>query len=534
MASGPLPTEATVPGHEDSPVRGELAFLDNTVNSSSGTIQLRATFANENRWLWPGQFANVVLTLTSQPNAVVVPSQAVQTGQKGEYVFVLKPDQTVEYRPVTVGIAVGDESVIEKGVRPGESVVTDGQLRLSDGGTRENRPAGCRRDAGNAQLEIPNPRHEANSKSETNPETQSINDQNAGADPPPRFESCVSVIGICFGFRISDFEFPRMRWGGRPMSIPELFIRRPVMTTLIMAGILLFGVVAYRLLPVSELPNVDFPTLQVTAALPGASPETMASSVATPLERQFSTIEGLDSMTSTSSLGSTQITLQFSLSRNLDGAALDVMSAISQAQRLLPPEMPSPPFFRKVNPADQPIIYISLSSTILPLSTVDEYAETYMAQRISMVSGVAQVQVFGSQKYAVRVQVNPDVLTSLGIGIDQVQQAIAGGQRQPSRRERWTGLTRPSRSRRRASSPAPRRTGPLIVTYRNGSPVYLRPDRQGHRQRGERQGRQLEERHAGHRAGDPAPAGDQHRPGRRWHQGACCQASAPRSRPRSR
>jgi len=257
------------------------------------------------------------------------------------------------------------------------------------------------------------------------------------------------------------------------MSIPEFFIRRPVTTTLIMMGILLFGAVAYRLLPVSELPNVDFPTLQVTAALPGASPETMASSVATPLERQFTTIAGLNSMTSTSSLGSTQITLQFSLSRNLDGAALDVMSAISQAQRLLPPEMPSPPFFRKVNPADQPVIYISLRSAILPLSTVDEYAETYMAQRISTVSGVAQVQVFGSQKYAVRVQVNPNVLTSLGIGIDQVQQAITSanvniptgtlyGTYQAFTVQATGQLTRADAYR------------PLIITYRNGAPVYLR------------------------------------------------------------
>jgi HAE1 family hydrophobic/amphiphilic exporter-1 len=257
------------------------------------------------------------------------------------------------------------------------------------------------------------------------------------------------------------------------MSIPELFIRRPVMTTLVMLGILLFGAVAYRLLPVSELPNVDFPTLQVTAALPGASPETMASSVATPLERQFTTIEGLASMTSASSLGNTQITLQFDLSRNLDGAALDVMSAISQAQQLLPPEMPSPPFFRKVNPADQPVIYISLRSTILPLSTVDEYAETYMAQRISTVSGVAQVQVFGSQKYAVRVQVNPDMLTSLGIGIDQVQQAVTTanvniptgtlyGPHQAFTIQATGQLTRADAYR------------PLIVTYRNGAPIYLR------------------------------------------------------------
>jgi HAE1 family hydrophobic/amphiphilic exporter-1 len=156
------------------------------------------------------------------------------------------------------------------------------------------------------------------------------------------------------------------------MNIPELFIRRPVMTTLVMMGILLFGIISYRLLPVNDLPNVDFPTIVVTASLPGASPETMASAVATPLERQFSTIAGIDSMNSTNSLGSTQITLQFDLSRNIDAAAQDVQTAIARAQRQLPPDMPNPPSFRKVNPADQPVLYLALSSPTLPLSAVDE------------------------------------------------------------------------------------------------------------------------------------------------------------------
>ena len=159
------------------------------------------------------------------------------------------------------------------------------------------------------------------------------------------------------------------------MNIPELFIRRPVMTTLVMLGILLFGIISYRLLPVSDLPNVDFPTILVSASFPGASPETMASAVATPLERQFSTIAGIDSMNSTSSLGNTQITLQFNLSRNIDAAAQDVQAAISKALGQLPPDLPTPPSYQKVNPADQPILYLSLSSPTLPLSTVDEYAE---------------------------------------------------------------------------------------------------------------------------------------------------------------
>src|SRR5215470_17867674 len=196
------------------------------------------------------------------------------------------------------------------------------------------------------------------------------------------------------------------------------------MTTLVMSAILIFGVFGYRLLPVSDLPNVDFPTILVSANLPGAAPDTMASSVATPLEKQFSTIAGIDSMTSVNSVGQTAITIQFNLSRNLDGAALDVQSAIAAAGGQLPPEMPTPPTFRKVNPADQPIIYLALSSPTLRLSDVDEAAETTMAQRISMVNGVAQVQVYGSQKYAVRVQLDPRALAARGIGIDEVSQAV--------------------------------------------------------------------------------------------------------------
>src|SRR5581483_11824936 len=188
------------------------------------------------------------------------------------------------------------------------------------------------------------------------------------------------------------------------MNVPELFIRRPVMTTLVMLGILLFGIISYRFLPVSDLPSVDYPTISVSANLPGASPETMASAVATPLERQFTTIAGIDSMSSVSAQGLTQITIQFSLSRDIDAAAQDVQAAISKASRQLPPGMPTPPTFNKVNPADQPIIFLALSSDTLPLSTVDEYAETLLSQRISMVNGVAQVVVFGAQPYAVRIQ----------------------------------------------------------------------------------------------------------------------------------
>ena len=256
------------------------------------------------------------------------------------------------------------------------------------------------------------------------------------------------------------------------MSIPELFIKRPVTTTLVMMAILIFGIAGYRLLPVSELPNVDFPTIQVTSRLPGASPETMASSVSTPLEREFSTIEGLDSMTSTSGLGVSQITLQFSMERNLDGAAQDVQTAIARAQRLLPADMPTPPSYRKVNPADQPILFLALSSPILPLSMVNEYADTLMAQRISMVSGVAQVQVFGAQKYAVRVQLNPKALTSMGIGIDEIESAIAKGNvNLPTGTLYGKHQAFTVQATGKLTEAAAYR--PLIVAYRNGSPVRL-------------------------------------------------------------
>jgi HAE1 family hydrophobic/amphiphilic exporter-1 len=256
------------------------------------------------------------------------------------------------------------------------------------------------------------------------------------------------------------------------VSVSEVFIRRPVMTTLVMIAIVLFGVMGYRLLPVSDLPNVDFPTLQVNASLPGASPETMASSVATPLERQFSTIAGLDSMSSTSGIGSTQITLQFNLSRDLDAAAQDVQAAIAAAQRQLPPDMPSPPTYQKVNPADSPILYLALTSPSLPLSQLDEYGETLMAQRISTVSGVAQVLVYGAQKYAVRIQLDPDALAARGLGLDEVSQAVQNANvNLPS-----GTLYGPNKAYTVAADGQLKDAAayrPVIVAYRDGAPVRL-------------------------------------------------------------
>ncbi len=254
------------------------------------------------------------------------------------------------------------------------------------------------------------------------------------------------------------------------MNFASLFIRRPITTTLIMLGITVFGVMSYQLLPVSDLPTVDFPTIQVQAGLPGASPETMASAVALPLEKQFATIAGLDSVNSTSTQGNTSITLQFSLSRDIDAAAADVQAMIARAARQLP-QMPNPPSYNKVNPGDQPVIFLALRSATLPLSTVNEYAET-IGQRISMVSGVAQVQLYGAAKYAVRVDIDPRRLSARGIGIDEVATAIQNanvnlptGTMYGSERA-FTVLANGQLFR------APD-YGPLVIAYRNNNPVRL-------------------------------------------------------------
>jgi hydrophobic/amphiphilic exporter-1 (mainly G- bacteria), HAE1 family len=256
------------------------------------------------------------------------------------------------------------------------------------------------------------------------------------------------------------------------MNISQTFIERPIATSLLMAAIALFGAVAYRALAVSDLPNVDLPTLTVTAALPGASPETMAAAVATPLENQFSTIAGMSSMSSSNSLGNTKIVLEFDLSRKLDGAAVDVQAAITQASRLLPQGMPTPPTFTKVNPADQPVLYLALTSPTLPLYTLDEYAETRIAQRVSMISGVAQVQVLGAQKYAVHVQMDPHALASRQIGINEIQTAL----------QNWnvnlpTGaIIGPQRAftlQATGQLMTASQYRPVVVAYRAGSPVRL-------------------------------------------------------------
>src|ERR1700756_4088488 len=256
------------------------------------------------------------------------------------------------------------------------------------------------------------------------------------------------------------------------MNLSETCIRRPVMTTLITASFIVFGIFPYRLLPVAALPAVDFPTINITATLPGASADTMAASVAAPIERQLATIAGISSMVSTSSLGQSSITVQFDLNRNIDGAALDVQTALTVAARRLPVEMTVPPSFRKVNPAEFPVLYISLRSPTLPLSQVNEYAETTLAQQISQLQGVAQVLVYGAQKFAVRVQVDPVAAAARGISLDDIRTVVAktnsstpvgtlNGPKQSVTLTASSAMTKAEEYRK------------VVVAYRNGAPVYL-------------------------------------------------------------
>lgn len=257
------------------------------------------------------------------------------------------------------------------------------------------------------------------------------------------------------------------------MNFSEIWIRRPVMTTLVMASLLLFGVISYRRLPINNLPTVDFPTISVKAVLPGANPEVMASTVATPLEKQFSSISGIDSMTSTSTLGVTNINIQFALSRSIDAAALDVSSAIAAAMGVLPREMPNPPTYVKVNPADMPIVIMSLTSDSLPVTSLNDFAENVLMANLSLIDGVAQIDLAPPQKYSVRVQVNPDKLVNRGIGINEVAEALRAGN------VNLPGGTLDGKASAYTLNPDgqlanAKAFGNLVVTYQNGNPVRVR------------------------------------------------------------
>ncbi len=356
--------------------RGVLAVLDNQVDPTTGTIKLKATFPNAELKLWPGGFVDVRLKVATEHDAIVVPPAAVQRGPAGAYVYVVGDGDAVHRQPVTVGHEDERESVITSGLPAGARVVTDGAARLTDG-------------------------------------------------------AHVSIVLAGRGGGLARPGAGQRSWyGDAPASstavnISAPFIARPIATWLLAIAILLAGVLGYRSLPVSALPQVDFPTIQITTQLPGASPETVSTLITASLERQFGQIPGLVSMTSQSSEGTSQITLQFDLNRSMDSAAQDVQAAINAAAGTLPNNLPYPPVYAKVNPADAAILTLALTSDSVPIDRVSDAADTLLQPKLSEIDGVGKVTVQGNLRPAVRVRVDPARLAAYGLSMEDVRTAVA-------------------------------------------------------------------------------------------------------------
>ena len=370
---------------------GAVSVLDNQVDTTTGMVKLRANFDNSDEALFPNQFVNIRLLVDTLKDSVAAPTAAVQHGAPGDYAYVVA-DGKAAVRVLKLGQTDGDYVQILSGLAPGDVVVVDGADRLREGaevrvvsdgsGPRRRRAKGRRwRASRTKRFKRSGFRFAAKTR------------QNANLEPDP-------TIG-------SNGPGARPPGGRVPVNVSEPFIRRPVATTLLMIAILLSGLMAYRFLPLATLPEVDYPTIQVQTFYPGASPEVMTSSVTAPLERQFGQMPGLNEMTSASSAGASIVTLQFGLSLSLDVAEQEVQAAINAATNLLPADLPAPPIYSKVNPADAPILTLAVTSKTLPLTELEDLSETRLAQKISQQPGVGLVSVAGGQRPAIRVQLNP-------------------------------------------------------------------------------------------------------------------------------
>ena len=390
FAGGALPVDAFGPDNKTVVETGELKVVDNQVDPSTGTIKLKAEFPNRELQLWPGGFINVRLLTNTLKQVVVAPTAAVQRGPNGTFVYVVQPDNKVAVRPVTVSQQDEVQAVIAKGLEADERVVTTGFARLTAG----------------AEVAV------TNAESAPSPDAQPAQPQRqrrrGGGQGQQRSE-------------------PLQREPEHAaMSVSTPFIRRPIATSLLAFAVMLGGWLGYWWLPVSSLPQVDFPTIQVTTQLPGASPDTIAALVTAPLERQFGQIPSLSVMTSSSSFGISQVTLQFDLGRDIDGAAQDVQAAINAAGSTLPRGLPYPPTYAKVNPADAPVLTLALTSPTISLRNLSDLADTLMAQRLAEVGGVGRVSIQGGIRPAVRIQADLARLAAYGIGLEDVRQAIVG------------------------------------------------------------------------------------------------------------
>ena len=392
--------------------RGTVALIDNQIDQTTGTVRVKATLPNTQRHLWPGQFVNMRVLTQVEQQVLTIPASAVERGPEGLFTYQVQADSTVQPVALTTGNENEGRVVIEKGLKAGDRVVSSNQYRLQPGSRIKANPAPA-----------------------------------AGAAAKAPRRGAVNV--------------------SRP------FIERPVATTLLMAGVFLVGLAAFPFLPVAPLPQIDFPTILVSASLPGASPEIMASSVAQPLETQFAQISGVTQMTSTSVLGSTQVTLQFNLDRNIDAAAQDVQAAIDAAGGQLPKNLPSPPAYRKVNPADAAVLILAVHSDVLPVTQVDDYAETVIAQQLSQLPGIAQVTVGGQQKPAVRVQIDPVKLAAVGLQLEDVAGLITTA----SVDSPQGAITGPTKNFTIYDNDQLLKAAPwndVIIAYRNGAPIRIR------------------------------------------------------------
>ena len=474
LRQGGLPVTVQLPeksdGSASAKLEGRLQFVDSAVDPASGSVRVKAVFDNPQQQLWPGAYVTVDIVLRTLRDAIVIPQAAIVTGQRGRSVFVVDAEDKVQARPVELVHPVGPEAVVT-GLRAGERIVVDG---------RENVRAGSKVVERGARAAGAGRRRQCS-----------------------RSRRCASV-----GCGRSD-----------AMNLSELFIRRPVMTVLLNVAIIVAGLIAYNRIPVAALPSYNTPVINVSASLPGASPESMASSVALPLEKQFQTIPGLNLISSTSTLGSTSVTLEFAEDRDIDEAAVDVQAALLRAQRSLPIEMTSPPSYRKVNPADAPILFLALTSPSMSPSDLNDYAEHLIQPALSTLEGIAQVNVNGSKRFAVRIQVDPQALAARNISLDELSAALrSANANTPVGTLEGARQTLTLTANRQLANA--REFGDLIVSNRGGSPVRLRDVANVVDSYESLKSACRPERAKRHLPVGAAAAGCQHGPGGGRHQGA--------------
>ena len=482
--------------------KGSLTALDNQVDVQTGTVRAKARYANDKMALFPSQFVNVRLEMGNITGAVLVPVTALRHSNNGDFVYVLKEDKTVTVRMVTRGQATTDMVEIRAGLEAGEKVITEGADRLKEGAKvtlAGDKPAAGRQGQGQGGRGA-NGEHRQRRQ---HAEGAACGAGSVGSGAWHRASRCHASEGC----------------GAMSPSTP--FIKRPVATALLMLAIVLAGMVGFKFLPLAALPQVDFPTIQVQTLYPGASPEVMGQTVTAPLERQFGQMAGLQRMSSTSAAGVSIITLQFTLGQTLDVAEQEVQAAINAGGSLLPTDLPAPPVYAKVNPADAPVLTLAITSDTMPLTQVQNIVNTRLALKISQVNGVGLVSLSGGQRPAVRIQGDTKLLASYGLGLDSLRTAIAAANVN-SAKGSFDGPTRSFTINANDQLVTAEDYKRLIITYKNGAPVRLLGRGQCGRQRRKHAPGRLGRQAAGDHPQRAAPARRQCDQDGRRHQGAAC------------